>query len=97
MSCAFCDIVHGLLKAYVVYEDEATLGRLAGLGCDLAQGYHFSKPLAPVAFKGSGDGPITGTGVITTGLTTGHAFTLHLTGSASALSLRDRSPVPGRR
>ena len=27
-------------------EDEATLHRLAGLGCDLAQGYHFSKPLA---------------------------------------------------
>jgi diguanylate cyclase (GGDEF)-like protein len=26
-------------------EDEATLGRLADLGCDLAQGYHFSKPL----------------------------------------------------
>jgi predicted signal transduction protein with EAL and GGDEF domain len=26
-------------------EDEATLVRLADLGCDLAQGYHFSKPL----------------------------------------------------
>jgi diguanylate cyclase (GGDEF)-like protein len=26
-------------------EDEATLTRLADLGCDLAQGYHFSKPL----------------------------------------------------
>ena len=25
MSCAFCDIVHGLLKAYPVYEDDATL------------------------------------------------------------------------
>jgi diguanylate cyclase (GGDEF)-like protein len=32
-------------------EDEATLVRLAGLGCDYAQGYHFSKPLAPEAFR----------------------------------------------
>ncbi len=32
-------------------EDEATLHRLAKLGCDLAQGYHFSKPLAPESFS----------------------------------------------
>jgi diguanylate cyclase (GGDEF)-like protein len=32
-------------------EDEATLHRLEGLGCDLAQGYHFSKPLPPEAFN----------------------------------------------
>jgi histidine triad (HIT) family protein len=25
VSCTFCDIVHGLLKAYPVYEDDATL------------------------------------------------------------------------
>ena len=31
-------------------EDELTLKRLATLGCDLAQGYHMSRPLAPDAF-----------------------------------------------
>jgi diguanylate cyclase (GGDEF)-like protein len=30
-------------------EDEATLQRLSGLGVDLAQGYHLSKPLPPAA------------------------------------------------
>ncbi len=32
-------------------EDEATLHRLEKLGCDLAQGYHFSKPLPPEGFN----------------------------------------------
>jgi diguanylate cyclase (GGDEF)-like protein len=32
-------------------EDEATLRRLARLGCDLAQGYYMSKPLPPEAFE----------------------------------------------
>ncbi len=31
-------------------EDEPTLERLARLGCDLAQGYHLSRPMAPSAF-----------------------------------------------
>jgi EAL domain-containing protein (putative c-di-GMP-specific phosphodiesterase class I) len=31
-------------------EDELTLKRLGTLGCDLAQGYHLSRPLAPDAF-----------------------------------------------
>ncbi len=32
-------------------EDEATLHRLEKLGCDLAQGYHFSKPLPAETFN----------------------------------------------
>ena len=28
-------------------EDEPTLGLLAGLGCDAAQGYYISRPLVP--------------------------------------------------
>ena len=32
-------------------EDEATLHRLEKLGCDLAQGYHFSKPLPAEVFN----------------------------------------------
>ncbi len=31
-------------------EDEATLLALRELGCDLAQGYHLSRPLSPAAF-----------------------------------------------
>jgi diguanylate cyclase (GGDEF)-like protein len=31
-------------------EDEATLGRLARLGCDLAQGYHISRPMPALQF-----------------------------------------------
>jgi diguanylate cyclase (GGDEF)-like protein len=32
-------------------EDEPTLQRLAQIGCDLAQGYHLSRPLSPDAFS----------------------------------------------
>jgi diguanylate cyclase (GGDEF)-like protein len=32
-------------------EDESTLNHLADLGCDLAQGYHLSRPLPPDAFS----------------------------------------------
>ena len=31
-------------------EDEPTLARLALLGCDLAQGFHVSRPMPPQAF-----------------------------------------------
>jgi EAL domain-containing protein (putative c-di-GMP-specific phosphodiesterase class I) len=31
-------------------EDQATLERLSGLGCDLAQGYHVSRPMSADAF-----------------------------------------------
>jgi diguanylate cyclase (GGDEF)-like protein len=31
-------------------EDQATLERLSGLGCDLAQGYHVSRPMSAEAF-----------------------------------------------
>ena len=34
-------------------EDAETLERLASLGCDLAQGFHLSRPLAPDAFAAS--------------------------------------------
>jgi EAL domain-containing protein (putative c-di-GMP-specific phosphodiesterase class I) len=32
-------------------EDEPTVERLGYLGCDLAQGFHFSRPMAPEAFE----------------------------------------------
>ena len=32
-------------------EDKATLRTLAGLGCDLAQGYHFLRPVERGAFE----------------------------------------------
>lgn len=43
-------------------EDAATLGRLEGMGCDLAQGYHISRPLPIEAFRAwldslAGNGP----------------------------------------
>jgi EAL domain-containing protein (putative c-di-GMP-specific phosphodiesterase class I) len=41
----------GLTVVVEGVEDEATLHRLKGLGCDLAQGYHFSKPLPAEAFN----------------------------------------------
>ena len=34
-------------------EDAETLDRLASLGCDLVQGFHLSRPLAPDAFAAS--------------------------------------------
>ena len=33
-------------------EDERTLDQLAVLGCDLAQGFHLSRPMSPENFKG---------------------------------------------
>lgn len=32
-------------------EDAECLAELSGLGCDLAQGYHISRPLAPAALR----------------------------------------------
>ena len=49
---ATIELVHALGLRVVAegIEDEATLLALRGLGCDLAQGYHLSRPLAPAAF-----------------------------------------------
>jgi EAL domain-containing protein (putative c-di-GMP-specific phosphodiesterase class I) len=42
------DLAHnmGLMVVAEGVDDEATLERLRALGCDMAQGYHFSRPLA---------------------------------------------------
>lgn len=47
------DLAHNLGLSVVAegVEDEAVLGRLAALGCDEAQGYHLSRPLAAEAFE----------------------------------------------
>lgn len=44
------DLAHrlGMLVVAEGVEDEATAVALAGLGCDAAQGYHFTRPLAAV-------------------------------------------------
>jgi diguanylate cyclase (GGDEF)-like protein len=43
------NLAHGLGMRVVAegVEDEATLRRLADLGCDIAQGFHLSRPLTP--------------------------------------------------
>jgi len=37
----------GLLVVAEGAEDEETVARLAALGCDMAQGYYYSRPLPP--------------------------------------------------
>ncbi|MCC7367415.1 MAG: EAL domain-containing protein [Chloroflexi bacterium] len=47
------DLAHSLGLAVVAegIENEETWDRLSGMGCDVAQGYYLSRPLAPEAFS----------------------------------------------
>jgi EAL domain-containing protein (putative c-di-GMP-specific phosphodiesterase class I) len=40
----------GLVVVAEGVEDDPTVAALDQLGCDIAQGYHFAKPLPPAAF-----------------------------------------------
>ena len=46
------DLAHNLRLKVVAegVEDEDTMTELARLGCNVAQGFHVSRPLAPAAF-----------------------------------------------
>lgn len=40
----------GLIAVAEGVEDPTVLAALVAMGCDVAQGYHFSRPLAPEGF-----------------------------------------------